>query len=87
MPFTFLFLFFNSFNVDNEDKPQPQSVSTEADYVSEAFVTAETPQNNEPNNDTAVEVDYVLALYPYRANGTNELSFTQGDTLEVLNKE
>lgn len=84
MPFTFLFLFFNSFNVDSH---KPQSVSTEADYVSEAFVTAETPQNNEPNNDTAVEVDYVLALYPYRANGTNELSFTQGDTLEVLNKE
>lgn len=53
----------------------------------EAYVTVETPQNNEPNNDTAVEVDYVLALYPYRANGTNELSFTQGDTLEVLNKE
>ncbi|XP_045123539.1 tyrosine-protein kinase SRK3-like [Portunus trituberculatus] len=45
----------------------------------------EQSQESEPKNYTVV--DYVLAHHPYRANGTNELSFTQGDKLEVLNKD
>lgn len=28
--------------------------------------------------------DFVMALYPYRAGGVNQLSFEQGDILEVI---
>lgn len=48
----------------------------------------------EPGRSSAAEssvsntvVEYVVALYPYRAIGANELSFDQGDRLEVLNKD
>ncbi|XP_063868327.1 tyrosine-protein kinase SRK3-like isoform X1 [Scylla paramamosain] len=52
--------------------------------LAETRMPQEPRPNSEPNYTV---VDYVVGLYPYRANGTNELSFTRGETLEVINKD